>query len=99
MEHLQQREWKTKVDFSPAEPESRVLLDRLRAETGLSELVLRVCVARGLRETAAIQEFLQPRLEAMTDPMLIRDMDRAVDRLAQARQGGESVLVFGDYDV
>ncbi len=94
------REWKLRA---PEESGSGVdlqgLLDRLGSETGLSVTTLRVCLARGLRDAEAIREFLNPRLEKLTDPFRIRDMDRAVERLVRARTAQEHVRVYGDYDV
>lgn len=92
------REWKLRLDDALASG-SDLRLAALAAETGLSATTLRVCLMRGLTTAAEIQAFLAPRLETLADPFSIRDMDRAVDRLAHARTTGESVLIFGDYDV
>ncbi|PWC29437.1 single-stranded-DNA-specific exonuclease RecJ [Teichococcus aestuarii] len=66
---------------------------------GLPELVGQLLAARGIGiEQAAV--FLEPTLRALLpDPSVLLDMDRAAGRLAQAVQAGESVAVFGDYDV
>ena len=66
---------------------------------GLPEIVARVLAARGVDvETAS--DFLTPTLRAlMPDPALLVDMDRAAERLARAVTTGETVAVFGDYDV
>lgn len=74
-------------------------IERLRGETGFSPLTLRVCLSRGLATAEAIRDFLNPRFEALTHPMRIRDMDRAVERLSRARAAGEEIRIFGDYDV
>lgn len=102
MDHLVQREWKLRsslTDDPQVQNHQEELISRLQSETGLSSLTLRVCVMRGLTSAAAIQEFLYPRLESLKNPSCIRDMDRAVDRLAQARQNAEQIRIFGDYDV
>jgi single-stranded-DNA-specific exonuclease len=54
---------------------------------------------RGLTTAQHIHDFLNPKFEALTHPLKIRDMDQAVDRLARARVAGEKVRIFGDYDV
>jgi single-stranded-DNA-specific exonuclease len=95
MDHLQSREWKLRAE--PNTPEADIR--ELQAETGLSSITLQVCMSRGLASTDAIREFLAPKLEKLQDPMTIRDMGVAVDRLARARAAGEKVRVFGDYDV
>ena len=83
------------ADFSSFEDS----LVALRSSTGLSDLTLRVCWGRGLRDPKTVHDFLNPKLEAIQDPFTIKDMDRAVDRLVQAKNAGESIRVFGDYDV
>jgi single-stranded-DNA-specific exonuclease len=83
-------------DCGPTDP---ALLDALVRETGFSPLTLEVCLARGLRDSASIRDFLAPKLENLTDPLLLKDMDRALDRLVRARDAGERLRIFGDYDV
>lgn len=66
---------------------------------GLPEIVGRVLAARGIEADEA-ESFLDPRLRRyLPDPLRLRDMDRAVDRLVQALAEGERIAVFGDYDV
>lgn len=66
---------------------------------GLPELVGRLLAARGIGIEQA-QDFLDPTLRALLpDPSVLRDMDAAAARLAEAVQRAESVAVFGDYDV
>jgi single-stranded-DNA-specific exonuclease len=66
---------------------------------GLPDIVARSLSARGigLQEAAS---FLEPRLrDLMPDPSRFRDMDKAASRFAEAVKRGESVAVYGDYDV
>lgn len=66
---------------------------------GLPELVGRLLAARGVDIDDA-PHFLEPTLRALLpDPSVLADMDRAADRLAHAVRHGETVGVFGDYDV
>ena len=63
------------------------------------EIVGRLLAARGIGIEAAAA-FLEPTLRALLpDPSLLIDMDAAADRLADAVVAGETVGVFGDYDV
>ncbi|MBV9538132.1 MAG: DHH family phosphoesterase, partial [Acidisphaera sp.] len=66
---------------------------------GVPEIVGRLLAARGLDgDTAA--HFLEPTLRALLpDPSVLADMDAAAARLADAVRRGETVAVFGDYDV
>ena len=43
--------------------------------------------------------FFRPSLSQLHDPYLMKDMDRAVDRVVQAIDNGEKILIYGDYDV
>jgi single-stranded-DNA-specific exonuclease len=72
---------------------------QLGEQTGLSQVTLKLCVSRGLNTSHAIQDYLAPRLESLTDPMRIRDMDRALDRLVVARELRQKIRIYGDYDV
>ena len=48
---------------------------------------------RGLGE-----DFLHPRYEQLFDPFLMQGMTAAVERIEQARDKGEKILIYGDYD-
>ncbi|NEU11106.1 single-stranded-DNA-specific exonuclease RecJ [Methylobacterium sp. BTF04] len=66
---------------------------------GLPELLARVLAARGIRPKES-DAYLNPRLrDLMPDPACLLDMEAAADRLAHAVRIGETVAVFGDYDV
>lgn len=59
-----------------------------------------ILTARGLVTRAARQAFLQPDYMAVKhDPFLLPDMKKAVARLKQARQHGEKIVIYGDYDI
>lgn len=78
------------------EPE---LVARL-AETLNVPLVFARCLAnRGCAGEEQARAYLEPRLAALSDPFLLPNMDRAVARLWEAREAGEPLIVFGDYDV
>ncbi|WP_375462658.1 single-stranded-DNA-specific exonuclease RecJ [uncultured Methylobacterium sp.] len=66
---------------------------------GLPELLARVLAGRGVRPDQSAA-YLKPRLrDLMPDPACLLDMEVAAKRLARAVRRGESVAVFGDYDV
>jgi len=65
----------------------------------LPDAVARVLAGRGL-DLDGVDDFLQPTLrKLLPDPFRFKDMDRAVERLRAAVEDGESIAVFGDYDV
>lgn len=71
----------------------------LAQRAGLSDLVARVVAARGIG-LEEVDDFLEPTLRAtLPDPSRLRDMDRAVERMVRAVEGGERIGVLADYDV
>lgn len=80
------------MEAAPAE------VSALQASLGVNEVLCRILVQRGIKTFEAAKGFFRPSLGALHDPWLMKDMDKAVDRIMRAR-GREKVLVFGDYDV
>lgn len=62
-------------------------------------LVAKVLVERGLTDREAIVNFLRPSVRNLYDPMMLPDMDKAVDRILSAMELKEKVVIYGDYDV
>jgi single-stranded-DNA-specific exonuclease len=80
------------------ETEDRISLG-IAQRLGVSDIVGRLLAARGVG-IAGAPDFLDPTLRALLpDPSLLTDMEVAADRLADAVRHGETVAVFGDYDV
>ena len=71
----------------------------LAAALGIGLPAAKVLVHRGLAEPAAARLFLDPTLDNLYDPLTLRDMPRAIERLRQAIGSGEKILIYGDYDV
>ena len=87
-----------KCRWTPATPQP-LLTGPLASRLEISPLLAQCLVNRGLSEPSAIENFLRPRLKQLADPFLLPDMDKAVARLLRARELGESLVIFGDYDV
>ena len=66
---------------------------------GISPIVARLLVLRGITTTDAASCFLEPSLDHLHDPFLLTDMAIGVDRLLAAIARGERIGVHGDYDV
>jgi single-stranded-DNA-specific exonuclease len=96
LDYEKTRQWKLRT---PLEADSPERIEQLKKETGLSEITLRVCLMRGLDTVEAISKFLQPRFDSLSNPLTIKDMALATERLSKARKEKELVRVFGDYDV
>jgi single-stranded-DNA-specific exonuclease len=80
-------------------PSLPLLAGQLAKQLNLSPLVAQCLVNRGLSEPEPIGNFLDPKLKQLCDPFLLPDMAVAVERLFQARERGEALVIFGDYDV
>lgn len=63
-----------------------------------SRVILKLLSNRGISNPDEIDKFLHPRYEYCHDPFLFRDMQKIVDRVKKARDEGEKVFVYGDYD-
>lgn len=88
-----EREWRLRV---PADPEN---VKQLSAELGVDPVLATLLVHRGIRTFEEARSFFRPNLSDIHDPFLMKDMDKAVERLEKAVSGNEKVLVYGDYDV
>jgi single-stranded-DNA-specific exonuclease len=62
-------------------------------------LAAKVLAHRGYIDSEAVRRFLNPVFEDLYDPLAMRDMPAAIDRLARAIRSGERILIYGDYDV
>src|SRR6266516_3447986 len=71
----------------------------LAASLGSGVPAAKVLARRGFGETAAARCFLHPSLDGLHDPLLMRDMGAALDRLERAIRNCEKILIYGDYDV
>ncbi|MDD3844777.1 MAG: single-stranded-DNA-specific exonuclease RecJ [Syntrophorhabdaceae bacterium] len=65
---------------------------------GLPPLIARILVARGVRTSDEAGVFLKPRLDDLSDPFLLPDMDKGIARLIDAVSKGERICIWGDYD-
>jgi len=66
---------------------------------GYSWLVSSVLASRGITSAEAAAAFLERDRSLSYSPFLMKDMDRAVERISRAILAGERIAVFGDYDV
>ncbi|MDT0631699.1 single-stranded-DNA-specific exonuclease RecJ [Rubrivirga sp. S365] len=80
--------------------EDEAAVDQIASDlNALPHALARSLALRGVRSFDDAHTFFRPALGRLHDPGLMRDMDRAVERVARAVRGGERVLVYGDYDV
>lgn len=70
----------------------------LANDTGISLLQAQLLINRGITDTSSAISFLSPRLSSLKDPMLLKDMDMAVDTIVGAIENQENITIYGDYD-
>ena len=66
---------------------------------GVSDTVAKLLAQRDIHTFEEAKTFFRPNLEQLHDPFLMADMRAAVDRIAQAIEQQEPIMIFGDYDV
>jgi len=85
--------WKLKQQ--PSTDEVNKMAASLNADRVSATLILQ----RGITDYDKAKDFFRPSLELLHDPFLMKDMDKAVERIVKAVAKKEKILVYGDYDV
>ena len=88
---MKYRQWRT----APWDPAALRAMER----AGVPPLAAMALCARGLDTPEKARAFLDAGRGRLLDPMGLRDMDRAAARVRRALDGGETIAVYGDYDV
>ena len=79
--------------------QEEALQQQLERELNISSAAARMLVVRNIQSAEEARQFIRPSLDKLHDPFLMKDMDKAVERLHQAVTQGEKILIYGDYDV
>jgi len=82
--------------YSPYDPAT---IEGMVKQLDVPKIVARVLFNRGLIDTDDVRRFLHPEMSHLHDPFLLKDMDRAIERLIIALREREEIIIFGDYDV
>ncbi len=88
-----EKRWVVKPQGDPA------AVAALAASLKMSPVLANLLVQRGIDTVERAKKFFDPKLSDLHDPFLMKDMERAVERVAQAVRDGEKIMVYGDYDV
>ncbi len=80
-------------------PHSTERIAALERAAGVSAVVARLLICRGVDDAARAREFLDPKLSQLRDPSELPGVPAAVERIARAIAARERVIVYGDYDV
>lgn len=74
-------------------------INHLAQALNVEDFVATLLVQRGIETFEEAKAFFRPSLDHLHDPFLMKDMDKAVERIEKAIANQERILVFGDYDV
>lgn len=74
-------------------------VESLQAALNINYNLCGILVKRGVDSFEKAKSYFRPSLSALHDPYLMKDMDKAVNRIVTAIEQRQKILVFGDYDV
>lgn len=83
--------------FKDLPPQDQI--ERLSSAINTNPYLTAVLLQRGISDFEEAKNFFRPSLDHLHDPFLMKDMDRAVQRLKAALDREEKILIYGDYDV
>ncbi|MBE6188350.1 MAG: single-stranded-DNA-specific exonuclease RecJ [Rikenellaceae bacterium] len=87
------KRWEVKAQGDPT------AVAAIASHIGISPVLANLLVQRGIDTVEKAEKFFDPQLRDLHDPFLMKDMDRAVERVEQALERNERIMVYGDYDV
>lgn len=76
----------------------KVNTKELSRRTGISELLLSILSNRGITAEKEIKDFMNPTLNKLHDPILMKDMDVGTDIICRAIKKNDRIVIYGDYD-
>ncbi|MGL5315776.1 MAG: single-stranded-DNA-specific exonuclease RecJ [Peptostreptococcaceae bacterium] len=72
---------------------------QLSKKLKISPEISQILKNRGINSEKDSEIFMNPSLEYLRDPFLMKDMEKAVDRIKKAIENNEKIWIYGDYDV
>lgn len=84
-----------KLSPQPSETEVKSLKLAINASEPLAKLLLQ----RDIRDFESARRFFNPKTDQLYPPFLMKNMEKAVERITKAIESGENILIYGDYDV
>ena len=78
---------------------NNAVVSKLSKALNVSEIVAHLLVLRGITTFEEAKSFFRPEISHLHDPLLMKNMQKAVDRIQTVISNGEKILVYGDYDV
>ena len=87
------------MNWSPKPIPDEDKVKQLQKQIGVPFEIACILIQRGIEDYDAAKSFFRPELSDLHDPFLMLGMEKAVDRIFQAIDKGEKIMVYGDYDV
>jgi single-stranded-DNA-specific exonuclease len=87
------------VLYTPDEGETDQRIAHIAQHVGVSHITARLLYNRGYDTPEKAYSFMNVNVSSLHDPYLMKDMDKAVERIAKAIEKGETIAIYGDYDV
>ncbi|RAW03129.1 single-stranded-DNA-specific exonuclease RecJ [Pseudochryseolinea flava] len=78
---------------------SQDLVEKLSKAININFCLSAILLQRGVDEFDTARNFFRPSLQHLHDPFLMKDMDKAIERITLALEKKENILIYGDYDV
>ncbi len=75
------------------------VVSQLADQLNITSIIATLLVNRGITNYKEAEDFFRPKLSALHDPFLMKDMEIAISRIELAIQQSENILIYGDYDV
>jgi single-stranded-DNA-specific exonuclease len=83
--------------FKPlAEPK---VIDELQLKLGIHRSLCQLLAQRGISSFEEARRFFRPNKQLIHDPMTMKNMGNAIERIDAAFKKGEKIMIYGDYDV
>ena len=96
---IQPREKKWKIRYRPGYSETEQSVEKLMNDLGVSRIMAVLLFNRGMTDPARARSFLNCNDTVLHDPMLLNDVEKAIERLEKAVADNEKIAIYGDYDV
>lgn len=87
------KRWKIKPSAPPD------VVERLVKDVKVSSIIANLLWQRGIQTYDEAKLFFRPQMDHLHDPFLMKDMDKAIERIEKAIKNKEKILIYGDYDV
>ena len=83
------------VDTAESENE----ISKISRDLGINRIVAKLLYNRGYTDTESAKSFIYMETEMLSNPFLLQDVEKGIDRISEAVSRGEKITVYGDYDV